>query len=431
MRRALLAALLLAACDRRAPEPASTTPTSTASPPARSSARIPGAVPTDRLAPRSQRVTLDALPEPFATPSASKSVRIVDMPAGARLRVPAGFTVQIFADALDMPRWLARAPDGAVLVTETRENRITRLSDVDGDGVAEERSVFADAGNGLDIPFGMAFAGGHFFVGNHDEVRRYPFASGQRRLLGEGEKIADLPGGGYRQHWTRNVIVAPDGKHLFVSIGSRSNADAEPLPRASIQRMALDGSGMKTWASGLRNPVGMDLHPETRELHCTVNERDELGDDLVPDFLTRVGEGEFYGWPYVYLTPDRLDPRHATRPAITRETRTPDLLFQAHSAALGMAFYDGSTFPPRYRHGAFIAFRGSWNRGGATGYKLVFAPFERGRPTGVYEDFLSGFLLDPDAPTSWGRPVGVLTLPDGSLLFTEEMNGRIFRVQHP
>jgi glucose/arabinose dehydrogenase len=310
------------------------------------------------------------------------------------------------------------------------------LRDANTDGVAEFRQTFATANNGLDIPFGMAFAGGAFFLGNSHAVLRFPYAQGQTQLNGKGQKIADLPGGGYRQHWTRNVVAAPNGQKLYVSIGSRSNAEVEDLPRASVQIMNLDGSAKTTFASGLRNPVGLDFHPITGELYTTVNERDELGDDLVPDYLTRIRQNEFYGWPYAYLTPDRLDPRHlrgnrSTRPDLASRTRPPDVLFQAHSAALGLQFYDGKTFPKKYRNGAFVAFRGSWNRNQGTGYKIVFVPFGADdRPQGSYEDFLTGFLVDPKGPTTWGRPVGLLVLPDGSLLMTEEANDRIYRIQY-
>jgi glucose/arabinose dehydrogenase len=321
-------------------------------------------------------------------------------------------------------------------VTETRQNQIRRLSDRNGDGVAEVNQVFATAENGLNIPFGMAFAGNSFFLGNTDAVLRFPYQPGQSQLTGQGEQIASLPGGGYNQHWTRNVVAAPDGNKLFVSVGSQSNVTEEELPRASVQVMNLDGSGQQTFASGLRNPVGLDFHPATGELYTTVNERDGLGDDLVPDYLTRIQAGEFYGWPYAYLTSDRVDPRQvdngrSRNPELVAKTQTPDVLFQAHSAALGLQFYDGNTFPDRYRNGAFVAFRGSWNRNQGTGYKIVFVPFgSDNRPTGVYEDFVTGFLIDASEPRTWGRPVGMLALPDGSLLFTEEANGRIYRIQY-
>lgn len=396
----------------------------------------PNLIQTQVLSPEPIQITLADLPEPFATESASKSPNVVDIPANPTLNVPEGFTVNVFAEGLDNPRWLTLTPEGDVLVTETRQNRIRRLGDRDGDGVAELNQTFADDANGLNLPFGMTFAGDYFFLGNTNEVRRFPYTSEQEQLSGTGERIADLPGNGYNQHWTRNVVAAPDGQKLYVTIGSAGNVDEEPLPRASVQVMNLDGSDQQTVASGLRNPVGLDFHPVTTEVYTTVNERDGLGDDLVPDYFTRIQPGQFYGWPYTYLTPNWLDPRQTTNgssvnPDLAAQTSTPDVLFQAHSAALGVQFYDGATFPEKYRNGAFVALRGSWNRDQGTGYKIVFVPFDvENRPQGQYEDFITGFLTDPSGPTTWGRPVGVLVLPDGSLLFTEEANGRIYRVQY-
>lgn len=404
---------------------------------------VPSATPesakisTNPLTPETIAIALSDLPEPFASDSASKSPNVIARPADASLNVPAGFTVNVFAEGLQQPRWLALTPDGDVLVTETRENRIQRLTDADGDGVAERKETFATASNGLNIPFGMAVAKGSFFLGNTDEVLRFPFAAGQTALEGKGDRLATLPGGGYNQHWTRNVVASPDGNQLYVSVGSQSNVNEENPPRASVQTMNLDGSNQRTFASGLRNPVGLDFHPTTGDLYATVNERDGLGDDLVPDYFTRIQQNEFFGWPYAYLTPKNLDPRQTTNqgtskePELASKTKTPDVLFQAHSAALGLQFYDGNTFPKRYQNGAFAAFRGSWNRSAGTGYKIVFIPFdESGRPSGGYEDFLTGFLVDPSGPTTWGRPVGLLVMPDGSLLITEEANGVIYRVQY-
>ncbi|MGB5960899.1 MAG: sorbosone dehydrogenase family protein [Coleofasciculaceae cyanobacterium] len=393
-------------------------------------------IPTQPLTPQPIRITLKDLPKPFATDSASKSPNVVPIPQNPTLKVPTGFQVNVYADNLDSPRWLRLTPNGEVLVTETKANRIRLLQDRNGDGVADVNKVFASAENGVDIPFGMTFSGNSFFLGNTGEVRKYRYIKGQQKLANIGQKIATLTPGGYNQHWTRNVLAAPDGSKLYVTIGSKSNADEEPLPRASIQTMNLDGSNQQTFAYGLRNPVGIDFHPTTGELYTTVNERDGLGDDLVPDYLTRVQAGQFYGWPYAYLAPYLLDPRQVVngrskRPALAAKTKTPDVLFQAHSAALGLQFYSGQTFPQKYLNGAFVAMRGSWNRDSGTGYKVVFVPFNaNGRPTGRYEDFLTGFLTDPAGPTTWGRPVGLLVLPDGSLLVTEEANNRIYRIQY-
>lgn len=389
--------------------------------------------------PQPIRITLSELPPPFHTESADKSPQVVPPPSEPVLQVPAGFRVNVFAEVASA-RWLTLTLSGDVLCAASRENKIVLLEDRDGDGVAERQRVFLDESRGANLPFGMAFAQNSFFLGNTDAVLRYPYQepAGEDRpgSLGEPEPITMLPGEGYRQHWTRNVIVSPDGGKLYVSVGSESNVDPEVPPRASVLWMNLDGSEREVFAFGLRNPVGLDFQPQTGALFATVNERDGLGDDLVPDYLAEVRKDEFYGWPYAYLSSQHLDPRRmedgrSERPDLAARTHTPDVLFRSHSAALGLAFYDKEQFPARYHNGAFVAFRGSWNRDRGTGYKLVFVPFgERGRPEGHYEDFLRGFLLEPEVPKTWGRPVGVLVMPDGSLLFTEEGNGRIYRVSY-
>ncbi len=434
----LLPLLFLAACVGTSPEPAA--PASPISATERADG-LPSAVRTEPLAARDIRVTLADLPAPYATESARKGAEVVPPPADAVLQVPPGFAVQVWADNLTTPRWLALAPDGAVLLVESKQNRILRLRDADGDGVAETRETVATADHGLDLPMGLAFVGGDVYVGNTSDVRRYAYAP-NATLAGTGAVVADLPGRGYNQHWTRNVVASPDGDSLYVTVGSQSNVDVEELPRASVFRIAPDGSGRQMVSFGLRNPVGLDFHPATGAPYVTVNERDGLGDGLVPDYLTQIGGGRFFGWPYTYLAPGNLDPRRLSggqseRPDLAARTVTPDVLFEAHSAALGLQFYPldgGSTasnrFPERYRGGAFVAMRGSWNRSQGTGYKVVHVPFVDGRPTGGYQDFVTGFLTDPSGPTTWGRPVGLLVLPDGSLLMTEESNGRIYRVSY-
>ncbi len=446
-RRALFLTLTLAlACgtesgcgagERRAAAPAPETeePERPEGPEREPQAPVADAVPTRTLRTEPIRLSVADLPEPFATQSARKSPDVVAPPDDATLAVPAGFVVQRFATELPMARWLAVTPDGRVLVAQSREERITWLRDADGDGVAEERGVFADDANGVDIPFGMAFERDAFYLGNQDEVRRFPWREGQTRLEGPGERVVALPGGGYNQHWTRNVIPAGDGRHLYVSVGSATNVSPEESPRATVQRLDLDSGTMSTFATGLRNPVGLAVHPGTGALYTAVNERDGMGDDLVPDFFTRVVEGAFYGWPYAWLVPENLDPRRmrgerSEAPELAARTTTPDVLFQAHSAALGVAFHDRGPFPARYRQGAFVAHRGSWNRSEGTGYRIVFVPFTGGRPEGSYEPFVEGFLVDPAGPTTWGRPVGVVSHPDGALYFTEEGNGVVYRVSY-
>ncbi|NES20538.1 MAG: sorbosone dehydrogenase family protein [Symploca sp. SIO3E6] len=427
---------MAAACGSTSTSTITEQSTDASQPPPTAAAGTKNLITTETLNPQPINITLDSLPQPFATNSAFKRPKVVAIPQNPILKVPSGFEVNVYADGLENPRWLALTPNGEVLVTETRKNRIRLLHDSDGDGVADVNQTFATGENGVNIPFGMAFADNFFFLGNTGAVLRFPYNKGQEKLMGKGEKIAALTPGGYNQHWTRNVVASPDQQKLYVSIGSRSNVDEEPLPRASVQEMNLDGSNQQTFAYGLRNPVGLDFHPTTGELYTTVNERDGMGDDLVPDYFTRIRQGEFYGWPYAYLTPNLIEPRQTSngeskRPDLVAQTQTPDVLFQAHSAALGLQFYDGATFPSKYRNGAFVAFRGSWNRNQGTGYKIVFIPFDDNQqPQGYYEDFLTGFLINPSGPNTWGRPVGLLVLPDGSLLFTEEANNRIYRIQY-
>lgn len=425
------------ASDASPPPPAEPAPAPEPEPEPQSEAPapgLPGEVPTVAFEPTPIRIGLDDLPEPFASESVRQPPQVIDPPADAHLSVPEGFAVQRFAEDLVNARWLANTPSGEVLCAQTREDTITILRDEDEDGVADDRGVFGGPSNRMDMPFGMAFAPGSLFVGYQDEVRRFDYEPGQARLEGTGERVTPLPGGGYNQHWTRNVVLAPDGERLFVTVGSRTNADPERPPRATVFSMRLDGSDRQTFASGLRNPVGLAFHPTTGAPHVTVNERDHLGDGLVPDYFTHLERGGFYGWPYAYLSPDNLDPRRtqdgqSERPELAARTTTPDVLFEPHSAALGLAFYDGDAFGERYRGGAFVAFRGSWNRSRGTGYMIVFVPFDgEGNALGYYEPFVTGFLVDPQGPTTWGRPVGVLARPDGSLLFTDETGGRIYRV---
>ena len=401
--------------------PTSTSPPIAASPPA-----ISQAPPSS--APRIQ-IRVSDLPPPFASSSAAQPPRVIQRPAQAQLQVPPGFKVQVFAQGLSRPRWLAVATNGDVFLAESYDHRIRLLRDLDGDGKAEVNQIFAE---GLNQPLGMAIAPNQrfFYIANTDAVVRVPYQLGQTRLQGNSEVITRLPGQGYRQHWTRNLIFGPEGKKMYVSVGSRSNADPEELPRASIQVMNLEGGDRQTYAFGLRNPVGLAFHPLTKRLYTTVNERDGLGDDLVPDYLTAVQPGGFYGWPYAYLG-NNPDPRLPRRPQLEARTIVPDVLFQAHSAALGLVFYTGRQFPTAYHNDAFVAFRGSWNRAQGTGYKIVRVPFTpQGQPQGYYEDFVTGWLVDPTVPTVWGRPVGLAITPDGALLITDEPGGIIWRVSY-
>lgn len=369
------------------------------------------------------------LPPPFHTESARNPPRVVPRPEGARLNLPPGFSVEVFAEGdFVEPRWMALAPNGDVFVADSRPGKIHVLRDTNSDGWPDARFVFAE---GLTQPLGMAFHGGYFYVANTNAVVRFAYKSGQTKAAGPPEKIADLPGLGYRQHWTRNVIFRPDGKKMYVSVGSESNVSVEPEPmRAAITEYNPDGTGKRIFASGLRNPVGLAFYPGTHTLWTTVNERDGLGDRLVPDYLTSVRDGAFYGWPYAYIGRN-VDPRRkGERPELVEKTIVPDLLIESHSAALGLVFYDGKAFPEEYRGDAFVALRGSWNRSEPTGYKIIRVPFRNGKPVGHYEDFLTGWLTEGENAAVWGRPVGLLVNADGSLLITDDGANKIWRVTY-
>jgi glucose/arabinose dehydrogenase len=274
---------------------------------------------------------------------------------------------------------------------------------------------------------------GTLYVANTDALLRFPYREGETRIEGTGQRILDLPAGGYNNHWTRNVIARPDGSKLYVSVGSATNVDEEGIDvkdarRAAILEINPDGSGMRIFASGLRNPNGMDWEPTTGALWTAVNERDMLGDDLVPDYITSVRDGGFYGWPYSYFG-QHEDPRQpGKRPDLVARAIVPDYPVGAHTASLGLLFYRGTAFPQTYRGGAFVAQRGSWNRSSFSGYRVIFVPFSGGRPAGPIQEFLTGFIANPQASEVYGRPVGLAMLRDGSLLVADDAGGKIWRV---
>lgn len=366
-------------------------------------------------------VRADKLPPPYHTPSAGNPPRVVSRPANARLHVPDGFTIGLWAEKLEDPRNMALAPNGDIFVAETAAGRISILRDTNGDGKADRRSVFV---SGQNEPFGLAFRGNHLYVGNTDAVMRFRYPEG-----GRPERLAALPSGG---HSTRNVIFNRDGSKVYVAVGSRSNVSVESdePKRAAITEMNPDGSGQRIFASGLRNPVGLAWNPADGTLWTAVNERDGLGDDLVPDYITEVRRGGFYGWPYSYIGRN-VDPRRkGERPDLVAKAIVPSVLIQAHAAALGLVFYNGKMFPEKYRGGAFVALHGSWNRANRTGYSVIHVPFRNGKPLGGYDDFAIGWAPDPASKTVWGRPVGLLVLPDGSLLVSDDGAGVIWRVSY-
>ena len=392
-------------------------------------------------------------PQPAKVKNFSKAGK---WPPNAAPKAPAGFTVTRFAEGLVSPRWLYVLPSGDVLAAEastkpkppkTEEDkekqrlleqagnirpsadRITLLRDGDGDGVAEHRTVLL---SGLNQPLGMLWLDQQLYVANTDGILRFPWDGKQTPITARGQKILNLPAGGYNNHWTRNLIANKEGTKIYVSVGSASNAAehgmAEEVRRANILEISPDGSGERIFASGLRNPNGMDWQPGTNTLWTAVNERDNIGDNLVPDYITSVRDGGFYGWPWSYFgrnVDDRVQPQ---RPHLVQKAIVPDFALGAHTASLGLVFYTGSTLPERYRGGMFVGQHGSWNRSEFSGYKVVFVPFRNGRPTQPVEDFLTGFLANPQTGETYGRPVGVAVDLAGALLVADDTADIIWRV---
>lgn len=367
---------------------------------------------------------LPVLPPPYATPSANNGPRVVPPPVGALPKVPAGYRVQVWTGDAHNPRNVVLAPDGDVFVVESNRGRIRVFRTSKGDySKPTTQFVFAE---GLRQPFGLAFLKGWLYVGDTDAVVRFRYRPGQTKAEGAPEKVTDLTPGGYNQHWTRNVVADVRRNKLFVSVGSRTNVDPEDAPRASILEMNPDGTARRTYANGLRNPVGLAIDPATGRLWTAVNERDGLGDDLPPDFVTEVKDGGFYGWPYAY-TGKHEDPRRkGERPDLVAKSLVPGVLMGAHVATLNLAFNPGKMLPGK--GDVFVALHGSWNRSRRVGYKVVRIPMKAGRPAGPSQDFLTGFVLADD--NVWGRPVGVCFLPDGSLLVSEDGNDMIYRVTY-
>ncbi|MCI0486044.1 MAG: sorbosone dehydrogenase family protein [Blastocatellia bacterium] len=378
---------------------------------------------------RHYEVTPASLPPPGATESAMNFPRVVPKPEGAMLALPPGFEINTFAEGdFKRPRWLALAPNGDVFLSDDRAGSIFVLRDSDGDGLSDQRFTFA---SGLMQPFGMAFWRDYLYVGNTNAVVRFKYKPGQTAAEGEPEKIADLPGKGYREHWTRNVIFSPDGSKMYVSVGSESNVNVESDPmRAAISQYNPDGTGHKIYASGTRNSIGLAFNPQTRALWAAVQERDGLGDDLVPDYVTSIKEGGFYGWPYSYIGRNEDPRRKGEKPDLVKKAIIPDVLIQAHSAVLGLVFYEGNMFPAEYKGDAFVALHGSWNRSRRTGYSIIRIRFKNGRPVGGYDDFITGWAPDESSREVWGRPVGLLVLKDGSMLIADDGAKKIWRVTY-
>ena len=363
------------------------------------------------------------LPKPFATKSSGNPPEETKPPAGFLPKVPEGFQVNVFAAGFKEPRWLAVAPNGDVFVADSGAGKVVVLRDAQHTGGAQESEVFA---KGLDRPFGIAFHEDYVYVGDTDAVLRFHYDAKTSKRTGEAEKLMDLPHGG---HWTRTLAFTADGKKLYVSVGSESNVSIESdTRRAAITICDPDGKNARLYATGLRNPVGIALEPKTKQLWTSVNERDGLGDELPPDYLTSVQDGGFYGWPYSYIG-DNLDPRvKPQKLELAAKAIVPDVLLGSHHAPLQFAFYTGTQFPAKYRGGAFVAEHGSWNRSLRAGYRVAFVAFADGKPAADPEEFLAGLVPDPAGSRVYGRPVGVAVAADGSLLVSDDTAGTVYRV---
>ena len=382
-------------------------------------------------------ITVGDLPAPYATPGVDNGADLVPRPADAWPKAPAGFKVTQYTTGLDQPRLIRVAPNGDLFVAISYSNKVMVFRGVGPDGKPKQVATFAE---NLSQPFGIRFYPEgpnpkYVYIGNTDCVR-FPYKNGDMTASGPAEHLADLPGGGKLRgggHWTRDIAFSPDGKRMFVSVGSHSNIDdpdthPAEFHRADVLEFTPEGKFIKVYASGIRNCVGEAIEPGTGELWCSTNERDMLGDNLVPDYITHIQEGGFYGWPYYYIGshPDpRLEGKH---PELQSKTIVPDVLLQPHFASLEMLFYEGSEFPARYKGDIFAAEHGSWNRSTRAGYEVIVAPVTNGKAAGTFEDFLTGFVT-PDGKV-WGRPVGVAVAKDGSLFVTDDGSGSIWQVRY-
>jgi glucose/arabinose dehydrogenase len=380
------------------------------------------------------KITPADLPQPFATKSSTSRAQMIPRPPDAWPKAPAGFKVELYASELTQPRKIVTAPNGDFFVAESSKGEIAIFRGIGKDGKPEQVSAFA---TGLTRPYGIAFypPGSNpqwVYVGNTNSLVRFPYKNGDLKASGAAETlVAQLPAGG--GHWTRDVVFSKDGKRLFVAVGSASNIDdpdthPNETHRADILEYTSKGEFVGVYASGIRNPAGINVNPQTGEVWCSVNERDALGDNLVPDYITHVQQGGFYGWPYYYIGshPDpRLEGKH---PELKDKVLVPDVLMTPHNASLGFTFYEGSQFPSEYRGDLFAAEHGSWNRATRSGYEVVRVPLEGGHASGVYEDFLTGFVTAEGQV--WGRPVGVAVAKDGSLMVTDDGSKSIWRVSY-
>jgi glucose/arabinose dehydrogenase len=372
------------------------------------------------------------LPPPFQTPSVDNRPTVIPQPNGARVVVPTGFTVDVAAEGFDTPRFMLLGPGNEILMSDSGRSRdrsgsVYVLVDKNADGKIDAKTKIID---GLDRPYGLALWKEYLYVAETTSLKRYKYDAKTMKASLPGEEIVSLKNFG-KGHWTRTVLFDRKGEKLYLTVGSGSNVDAGEDPmRAAVHRYNPDGTGHETFVSGTRNVIGLRWYPGTDMLWGAVQERDLLGDDLVPDYFTAFKPGGFYGWPYAYIGPNEDPRRKGEAPDLVKKTIVPDVLLGSHVAVLDALFYTGKMFPKEYEGGAFLAFHGSWNRSKRVGYDVAFLPFKNGRPAGDLRVFLSGFMLSPDKREVWGRPVGLLQLPDGSLLVTDDGGKKIWRIAH-
>ncbi|MDX2268824.1 MAG: PQQ-dependent sugar dehydrogenase [Bryobacter sp.] len=367
------------------------------------------------------------LPPPYHTESANNRPRVVDRPAGAKLGLPEGFAVEEFAAGFQRPRFMVLGPSNEILLSDSvTKGTVLVLRDTNKDGKPDVRKELL---TGLDRPYGLAFLQDWLYVGETTSVKRYKY-NAKTLTVGPGEEVLNMKDFS-TGHWTRSLLADAKAQKLYVGIGSRSNVDAgEPEMRAAVVRLSPDGKTKEIYAAGTRNPIGLRFYPGTSTVWAAVQERDGLGDDLVPDYFTSLKQGGFYGWPYAYIGPNEDPRRKGEKPDLVKNTLIPDVLLGAHVAVLDVQFYTGKQFPKQYQGGAFLAFHGSWNRSKRVGYNVSFLPFKDGKPVGSPQPFLSGWMLSPDKPEVWGRPVGILQLPDGSLLISDDGGNKLWRVTY-
>jgi glucose/arabinose dehydrogenase len=368
------------------------------------------------------------LPEPFHTPSASNRPQVISRPDGAQLRLPQGFSIDVYAEGFERSRFMVQGAGGEILISDSTDSgAVFRLLDNNKDFKADEKVKLIE---GLDRPYGLAFWKDFLYVAETTSLKRYNYDTKQMKVKGQGEELVSLKDFG-KGHWTRTILFDAKGEKMYLSVGSGSNVDAGEDPmRATILRFNPDGSGKEFFATGVRNVIGLRWYPGTQTLWAAVQERDGLGDDLVPDFFTSIKQGGFYGWPYAYIGPHEDPRRKGEKPDLVAKTTVPDVQLGAHVAVLDALFYTGRQFPKEYQGGAFLAFHGSWNRSQRVGYSVAFIPFKDAKPLSGPKDFLTGFMLGPDRREVWGRPVGLLQLPDGSLLVSEDGGNKIWRISY-